>query len=94
VSKLGAKVEIRALDGKVPVDSSGLQHTYVYSVEVPKFFAPVTNLLLPVERRTTWKGMRTVAQIKRETNIKVRARYRYLVGVIELIFRYPCRGSS
>ena len=41
------------------------------SVEVPKFFAPVTNLLLPVEQRTTWKGMRTVAEIKREKNIKV-----------------------
>ncbi len=43
----------------------------MFSVEVPKFFAPVTNLLLPVERRTTWKGMRTVAQIKRENNIQV-----------------------
>jgi hypothetical protein len=44
---------------------------FIFSVEVPKFFAPVTNLLLPVERRTTWKGMRTVAQIKRENNIQV-----------------------
>jgi hypothetical protein len=43
----------------------------IFSVEVPKFFAPVTNLLLPAERRTTWKGMRTVAQIKRENNIQV-----------------------
>ena len=41
-------------------------------MEVPKFFAPVTNLLLPVDRRTSWQGMRTVAEIKRENNIKVR----------------------
>jgi hypothetical protein len=53
----------------------------IFSVEVPKFFAPVTNLLLPVERRTTWKGMRTVAQIKRENNIQVRKKILF-VGLI------------
>merc|ERR1712107_356395 len=41
-----------------------------FNVEVPKFFAPVTNLLMPMEKRTAWKGMRTVGEIKKDSNIK------------------------
>merc|ERR1719410_2144028 len=41
-----------------------------FNVEVPKFYALVTNLLQPLEDRTSWKGMRTVGEIKREANIK------------------------
>jgi len=41
-----------------------------FNVEVPKFYALVTNLLKPLEDRTSWKGMRTVGEIKRDANIK------------------------
>merc|ERR1711981_1496225 len=41
-----------------------------FTVEVPKFYAIVTNLLQKVEERSSWKGMRTVAEIKRESNIR------------------------
>ena len=41
-----------------------------FNVEVPKFYALVTNLLQPLEERSAWTGMRTVGQIKRDANIK------------------------
>merc|ERR1739844_306036 len=41
-----------------------------FNVEVPKFFTTVTSLLKPFEERSSWKGMRTVGEIKRERNIK------------------------
>ena len=41
-----------------------------FNVEVPKFYALVTNLLQPVDERSSWKGMRTVGEIKREANIR------------------------
>jgi hypothetical protein len=56
---------------RITVDTISNLRMLMCSVEVPKFFAPVTNLLLPMDQRTTWKGMRTVAEIKREKNIKV-----------------------
>ena len=41
-----------------------------FNVEVPKFYALVTNLLQPLEERSSWRGMRTVGEIKRESDIK------------------------
>jgi len=41
-----------------------------FTVDVPKYFAPVTNLLMAKEERATWKGMRTVGQIKRDHNVQ------------------------
>lgn len=41
-----------------------------YSVDVPKFYNPMTTLLLPPERKTNWEGMKTLGQLKRERNIK------------------------
>ena len=41
-----------------------------FTVEVPKFFAIVTNLLQKLEDRSSWQGMRTVGEIKREKNIR------------------------
>jgi len=41
-----------------------------FTVEIPRFYAPVTNLLMAAEEKTKWKGMRTVGQIKREAGIK------------------------
>ncbi|XP_045461240.1 ribosome biogenesis protein BMS1 homolog [Harmonia axyridis] len=39
-------------------------------VDVPQFYNPVTNLLLPIDQKNTWKGARTTGEIKRENNIK------------------------
>ena len=41
-----------------------------FAVEVPKFYAIVTNLLQEEDERSSWKGMRTVGEIKRENNIR------------------------
>uniref|UniRef100_A0A182K1Y3 Bms1-type G domain-containing protein n=1 Tax=Anopheles christyi TaxID=43041 RepID=A0A182K1Y3_9DIPT len=41
-----------------------------FRVNVPKFYAPVTNLLLPEEKKTQWIGMKTLGQLKREKNIQ------------------------
>lgn len=38
-------------------------------VDLPKFFTPVTSLLDGPAR--TWKGMRTVAEIRREKNMAI-----------------------
>ncbi|PIK42638.1 putative ribosome biogenesis protein BMS1-like [Apostichopus japonicus] len=40
-----------------------------YQVQLPKFYNPVTNMLLPKEQKGTWKGMRTVGQLRRDNNI-------------------------
>ena len=40
-----------------------------FSVEIPRFYASVVNLLLPPEEKSKWQGMRTVGQIKREKGI-------------------------
>ena len=39
-------------------------------VEIPKFYNPVTTLLLPKDEKDTWTGMRTVGQLKKDKNIK------------------------
>ncbi|XP_013189510.1 ribosome biogenesis protein BMS1 homolog [Amyelois transitella] len=41
-----------------------------FKVDVTKFYAPVVNLLLPVETKNAWQGMKTKGQLKREKNIK------------------------
>ena len=41
-----------------------------YRVDVPEFYTPVASLLLPVDAKNTWEGMRTLGQIKRERNIQ------------------------
>ncbi len=45
-----------------------------FTVPVPHFFAPVTNLLMPLEEKCRWRGARTVAQIKRERGVRAPAR--------------------
>ncbi|KRX64345.1 Ribosome biogenesis protein bms1 [Trichinella sp. T9] len=42
-----------------------------YPVEIPNFYAPVTNLLLPGEEKRKWTGMRTVGQLRFERGIDV-----------------------
>lgn len=41
-----------------------------YRVDLPKFYNPVTSLLLPPELKSQWTGMRTTGQLKRELNIR------------------------
>ncbi|KRZ02658.1 Ribosome biogenesis protein bms1 [Trichinella zimbabwensis] len=42
-----------------------------YPVEIPNFYAPVTNLLLPGDEKRKWTGMRTVGQLRFERGIDV-----------------------
>lgn len=42
-----------------------------FNVDIPKFYAPVTNLLMPAVEKMQWRGMKTVAEIKREKGIQV-----------------------
>ncbi|XP_049872696.1 ribosome biogenesis protein BMS1 homolog [Pectinophora gossypiella] len=41
-----------------------------FKVDVTKYYAPVVNLLLPVDAKNAWQGMKTKGQLKRERNIK------------------------
>ncbi|XP_043485918.1 ribosome biogenesis protein BMS1 homolog, partial [Polistes fuscatus] len=40
-----------------------------YKIDVPKFYNPVTSLLLPPAEKNQWRGMKTTGQLKRERNI-------------------------
>ncbi|XP_077270777.1 ribosome biogenesis protein BMS1 homolog [Temnothorax americanus] len=40
-----------------------------YKVDVPRFYNPVTSLLLPPAEKNRWRGMKTTGQLKREMNI-------------------------
>ncbi|OAD47009.1 Ribosome biogenesis protein bms1 [Eufriesea mexicana] len=44
-----------------------------YKVDVPKFYNPITSLLLPPEEKNHWQGMKTTGQLKREKNIRIPA---------------------
>lgn len=37
---------------------------------MPEFYTPVTSLLLPIDAKNTWTGMKSVGQLKRERNIR------------------------
>lgn len=41
-----------------------------FKVDVDKFYAPVTNMLLPLDAKSDWKGMKTLGQLKREKGIR------------------------
>uniref|UniRef100_A0A0A9YDD7 Bms1-type G domain-containing protein n=1 Tax=Lygus hesperus TaxID=30085 RepID=A0A0A9YDD7_LYGHE len=41
-----------------------------YRIEIPRFYAPVTSLLLPISEKNTWQGMRTLGALKREKGIQ------------------------
>ncbi|XP_043285271.1 ribosome biogenesis protein BMS1 homolog [Venturia canescens] len=41
-----------------------------YKVDVPKFYNPVTSLLLPLAEKSQWHGMRTTGQLKKDNSIK------------------------
>lgn len=44
-----------------------------YKVDVPRFYNPVTSLLLPPAEKNQWRGMKTTGQLKREKNIRAEA---------------------
>lgn len=44
-----------------------------FKVDVTRFYAPVVNLLLPVDAKNAWQGMKTKGQLKRERNIQIDA---------------------
>ena len=41
-----------------------------YRVDIPKFYNPVTTLLLPKDAKDNWNGMRTVGQMRKEMGMK------------------------
>lgn len=41
-----------------------------FKVEIARFYAAVTTLLMPPGQKTEWQGMKTLGQLKRERNIK------------------------
>lgn len=41
-----------------------------FRVDVHRFYAPVTTLLLPPDQKLHWQGMKTLGQLKRERQIK------------------------
>lgn len=41
-----------------------------FKVDIPNFYAPVTNMLLPNDAKSHWQGMKTLGQLKREKNIR------------------------
>nr|CAD7592293.1 unnamed protein product [Timema genevievae] len=41
-----------------------------YQVDIPKFYTPVTSLLLPSEQKSLWQGMKTQGQLKREKGVR------------------------
>ncbi|KRY89465.1 Ribosome biogenesis protein BMS1 -like protein [Trichinella pseudospiralis] len=49
----------------------GMEKIAWYPVEIPTFYAPVTNLLLPGDEKRKWTGMRTVGQLRFERGIDV-----------------------
>lgn len=54
-----------------------------FKVDVAQFYAPVTNMLLPLDSKSQWHGMKTVGQLKREKNIKAEVNEDHLYKPIE-----------
>ncbi|KAK9727914.1 40S ribosome biogenesis protein Tsr1 and BMS1 C-terminal [Popillia japonica] len=41
-----------------------------YKVDVQQFYTPITTLLLPPDKKNSWKGIRTKGELKRQMNIR------------------------
>lgn len=59
-----------------------------FKVDIPRFYAPITNLLLSDDAKNKWQGMKTVGQLKREKNIRNQANFdsMYTVSVGNYFF--------
>lgn len=55
-----------------------------YKVDVPRFYAPITSLLLPPAAKNQWQGMKTIGQLKREKSIRNAANIDSMYTVIIL----------
>jgi ribosome biogenesis protein BMS1 len=44
-----------------------------YKIDLPRFYNPVTSLLLPPAEKNQWRGMKTTGQLKRDGNIRAEA---------------------
>lgn len=53
-----------------------------FKVDVPRFYAPITSLLLSPEEKTKWQGMKTLGQLKREKSIRNEANLDSMYTVI------------
>ena len=73
-----------------------------FRVDVPKFYAPVTSLLLPPNEKTQWQGMKTMGQLKRELNIRNEANvdslykvsFEYFFSKFILYHPFPSSGNK
>lgn len=54
-----------------------------FKVDIPQFYAPVTNLLLSKVLKAQWEGMKTLGQLKREREIKAEVNEDHLYKPIE-----------
>lgn len=54
-----------------------------FKVDVPKFYSPVTNMLMAPDDKLNWRGMKTVGQLKREKNLRKEANVDSLYKPIE-----------
>ena len=52
-------------------------------MDIPRFYAPVTNLLLKPEDKSKWQGMKSIGQIKREKGVKAQVNPDHLYTEIE-----------
>ncbi|XP_014279016.1 ribosome biogenesis protein BMS1 homolog [Halyomorpha halys] len=41
-----------------------------YKIDVPQFYTTITTLLLPINEKNKWRGMKTLGQLKREKGIR------------------------
>jgi ribosome biogenesis protein BMS1 len=57
-------------------------------VEVPQFYNPLTTALQP--RNQTWKGMRTVAELRRDHNLPIPVNKDSLYKVCSCLVPIPC----
>lgn len=54
-----------------------------FKVDIAQFYAPVTNMLLPMNSKSQWQGMKTMGQLKREKNIRAEVNEDHLYKPIE-----------
>lgn len=54
-----------------------------FKVDVAQFYAPVTNMLLSIDAKSQWSGMKTLGQLKREKNIQAEVNEDQLYKPIE-----------
>lgn len=64
-----------------------------FKVDVAKFYAPVTSLLLPPSEKNQWRGMKTVGELKREKSIRAKPSIDslYTVSFPSVVSRIKCQ---